>query len=1227
MKLHKLALILLIPFLLAGSLPSLKYRALDADGDPISGAKLYFYEAGTSTPAATYPTQADEIAESNANANPVVADSDGFFGSIFMQTDQEYKVVLKNSDDSTTYFTLDNIDANQLVDSGLETRIKQVASNPLDYRSAVGDGVADEVDAVQDAIDNATGVVDLLGKTFRCDSAITMASNLTLKNGTLDFTNSTDSVHIITLGAYRGSAVSVSANITAGDTSIDIDSTTGFAAGDWVYLTSTAAYISGGDTTSELIQVQSVTDSDTLALIHGTQKAYTTANSATAREVTMISNVTFEDLTISLPVGGSTTIGIQAAFGENITIKDSRFTGARSEAIAITSSVEVQVVNTTFNLANSTNGAGVAVEQASRDILIDSCYFNWGQYGININSGYPVRWVTIKDSFFNGPEDHIYIEGYIEDLVVRGNNFYDDGGSTAQIYGLSTGAVVNNLKITDNVFHDGNAGIDLSSIHVGITGNIDITNNLMHDGGIDITEDANSSGTIDVINIADNFLGNGTITIAAGTGSGAWNYVNIIDNELKSGDIDVTQVEVGAKINGNTLVSGDLTLTDMAVSGEVKNNNLVSGTITIADNATATTDVKSINASGNQLDAGDLDLACSSGSGSFERVILNNNTFDNGKITVTGVVASTAIDNVTIANNIITTASAEVPIDIDDVGMVSILNNQVAGASATYGIEVTTIDNALIMGNTIAKADIRLLDDAGANVTSESIRVVNNHLLDGQISMVGAGSTSTYDRILISGNTMEDGEIIVTESATTTFADLSVDNNILSTTAVKAIDVIDVGNISVTDNKITGDGATTTDGIEIAESDNAVYVKGNIISGMTADTDFAIDIDAGASTTTVDSIVVESNYIVSGYAQVYSNVASTFTEVRITGNTLKDGRLVLSMGAGGAITNRAIINNNNVYTNNATSLIDVDDVYNVSVLGNTVIGDDTNVTFAIHVDGTPADTTSTIINNNYIGGVLSSDIIVIEMDRVVINGNFSDGQSASSSNQCIDVQEGTSINISGNLFDTCGGLGIEIENSTVQIDEINISGNTFTTTEESIFLNQTFATPSGDSQAATIAGNILAGSPSDHMISIVGYLSKIVISGNTLRKTGDNATDGVNTTGTAAGSIDDVTIIGNHFYNGTYAVGEGTDGNSTNIKAHSNSFENIGTAIYENYATVSQQDITSYNVGVGACIIGDIAYDTGNTAEICFCVSANTWYCVDPSAGPPATWDTTGPAD
>ena len=69
------------------------FVGFDDNGDPLSGGKVYFYQAGTSTPEDTY----SDAAMSVVNSNPVILDSAGR-ASIFLKA-VAYKVALYTSAD------------------------------------------------------------------------------------------------------------------------------------------------------------------------------------------------------------------------------------------------------------------------------------------------------------------------------------------------------------------------------------------------------------------------------------------------------------------------------------------------------------------------------------------------------------------------------------------------------------------------------------------------------------------------------------------------------------------------------------------------------------------------------------------------------------------------------------------------------------------------------------------------------------------------------------------------------------------------------------------------------------------------------------------------------------------------------------------------------------------------------------------------------------------------
>lgn len=80
-----------------------KFAAFDTSGNPLAGGLLYTYAAGTTTPLATYTTQAGTI----ANANPVVLDANGE-ADVWLNQGADYKLELRTSA-GVVRWTEDNI--------------------------------------------------------------------------------------------------------------------------------------------------------------------------------------------------------------------------------------------------------------------------------------------------------------------------------------------------------------------------------------------------------------------------------------------------------------------------------------------------------------------------------------------------------------------------------------------------------------------------------------------------------------------------------------------------------------------------------------------------------------------------------------------------------------------------------------------------------------------------------------------------------------------------------------------------------------------------------------------------------------------------------------------------------------------------------------------------------------------------------------------------------------
>ena len=100
---------------------------------PSAGAKLFFYETGTSTPKNTFT----DSAGTTPNANPVIADANGVFGDIWI--DGTYKVVLKDKNDVQKWEADPIVQSLSVGDSSFVKNVDTLASAIASTTLANGD--------------------------------------------------------------------------------------------------------------------------------------------------------------------------------------------------------------------------------------------------------------------------------------------------------------------------------------------------------------------------------------------------------------------------------------------------------------------------------------------------------------------------------------------------------------------------------------------------------------------------------------------------------------------------------------------------------------------------------------------------------------------------------------------------------------------------------------------------------------------------------------------------------------------------------------------------------------------------------------------------------------------------------------------------------------------------------------------------------------------------------
>ena len=215
----------LSPFAGAGA------QFFDNNGVPLAGGFLYTYSAGTTTPLATYTTNAGTV----ANSNPIVLDSSGRVpNEIWLITANTYKFVLQNANatqigswdnipginDTTALTTFEsnlasstgsslvgyNQGGTNAVTSTVQVKLQESVS-VKDF-GAKGDGTTDDTTAIKNALayivgTGVPGEVIFPAGTYKCTSGITIDTAYITVIGyaaTLNFSTMTSGVAITFYG-------------------------------------------------------------------------------------------------------------------------------------------------------------------------------------------------------------------------------------------------------------------------------------------------------------------------------------------------------------------------------------------------------------------------------------------------------------------------------------------------------------------------------------------------------------------------------------------------------------------------------------------------------------------------------------------------------------------------------------------------------------------------------------------------------------------------------------------------------------------------------------------------------------------------------------------------------------------------------------------------------------------------------------------------------------------
>jgi len=287
----------------------------------------------------------------------------------------------------------------------VQAKLRDTVS-PIDF-GAVGDGVADDTTAWQNAINSGAKVIDGSGKTYVISSEMVGVANQTIRNATFSATGlSSGRKYVIKWVGSDGTPQTLASNYSAGVSQMTVPNGAAFTPDSWCYVGSTEKWAADGTTFGELLHIKSVVG-NVVSFYNMTLLDYTTAKSATITPISIVKNVNLIDVSATGP-----TTGDQGAFYfgrcADIQLRNVDTTSFDYAHFVFTRSANVGVYGCSSNRTGTYTGLdyGVAIADACYNVVIDS-YTGSNMRSIMAIGGTSgiTRHTTIVNSYAYGTQD------------------------------------------------------------------------------------------------------------------------------------------------------------------------------------------------------------------------------------------------------------------------------------------------------------------------------------------------------------------------------------------------------------------------------------------------------------------------------------------------------------------------------------------------------------------------------------------------------------------------------------------------------------------------------------------------------------------------------------------------------------------------------------------------------------------------------------------------------
>lgn len=617
------------------------WQFFDDNGDPLSGGKLFIYTAGTTTKVVSYTSSS----ASTPNANPIILDAAGrVVEEIWLTSGASYKFVLSPSTDTDpptaaiwtkdnipvsndvgavyTEFanTTDNAKGDALVGfkqanaSGFLTGAvaRTVSTKLQEFVSvkdfgAVGDGTTDDTVAIQAAL-NASSAVDFgdASNVYKISGslAVTKPNSWLRGDGATIYAPANGA--IVPALKAEGALSATTTNLTAGASpeaySVAVTSSTGFAKGDWVLLSSANIYTSYETTSTfyagEMLQIRKVVG-NTVYFCTPVVGTYTIDKTPKITKVSFLNDINISGLKFKgTNTAGDINQGIRLYYVNGFSITNCEFLYQDFHQLNVTSSIRGTISDNRFTGVEYDGVTGssfysVVLIDATQWVNVENNIFNLGRAAVTTtkNAGleYPGQPLFINilgnhmfDASAGGPGfGNCYQHHGFGRFINFSNNSADGGYAGIAMFGGEDVVISNNIltNVSTSGVSLGGFGPYLSRITV--SGNYisrSLSDVVTVKYGVYLDETATITDIAITNNVIVNFCDDGGVGIYVGYGASSYG-VQVANNFVSAGSAS----QVTTSNYGIVMGAGNSTVMNNTVSN-YKNGIDASGNNVIASN-------------------------------------------------------------------------------------------------------------------------------------------------------------------------------------------------------------------------------------------------------------------------------------------------------------------------------------------------------------------------------------------------------------------------------------------------------------------------------------------------------------------------------------------------------------------------------------------------------------------------------------------------------------------